>query len=169
MHSTTLFAVSLFVIVNALPSTVSARPRCTGVFAKSCLKQLFRCFTPAGSCTTETEVSSDFLQTSVTTCWENGAATVSTFDVQTRTGTLAVTNAKGKVCAMATVVSTETGVESTYVRKRRSWIISTAGDGALTVTCPNRKVETYSVEDLAGAQPGCTGRAGAACQTGSCP
>jgi hypothetical protein len=94
---------------------------------------------------------------------------VSSFDGQTRAGTLAVTDARGKVCATATVVPTETGVESTYVRGRRSWIIATAGDGTLTVTCPNRKVETYAVADLAQAQPGCIGRAAAPCQIGSCP
>ncbi len=169
MHNATLIAVSLLVMVNALPSSASAKPRCTGVFKRSCLKQLFRCFKPAGSCTSETEVSSDFMQTNVTTCWENGAAILSSFDVQTRTGTLAVTDARNKVCATATVVPTETGVESTYVRGRRSWIIATAGDGTLTVTCPNRKVETYAVADLAQAKPGCIGRAAAPCQIGSCP
>lgn len=168
MHHVTLIVVSL-VLLHALPGTASATPRCTGVFKRSCLKQLFSCFKPAGSCTTETEVALDSLQTSVTTCWENGASTVSAFHAPTRMGTLTVNTTKGTVCTKASVVSTASGVESTYVRRKRSWILRVTGDGSMTVTCPTGKVETYGIADLAQAHSGCIGRAAAPCQIGSCP
>jgi hypothetical protein len=169
MRTAPSIGVSILVIALALPSVATARPRCTGAFKKSCLKTLFSCFKPAGACTTQTDLSPDVLQTSVTTCWENGASTVSAFDIQSGTGTLTVRNANGKVCTTASVVSTADGLASTYVRRRKQWVIRTAHDGTLTVTCPSGRTETYAVLDLAQAQPGCLGRAATPCRAGSCP
>jgi hypothetical protein len=168
MRTTPSIGISLLALALVLPSVAAAKPRCAGAFKKTCLKTLFSCFKPVGACTTETTLSPDFLHTSVTTCWENGTFTVSAYDVQTRTGTLTVANGKGKVCTTASVVSDEVGVESTYVRGRKRWVISTANDGTLIVTCPSGRVETYPVADLAQAQPGCLGRSAAPCRAGSC-
>jgi hypothetical protein len=167
MRTTPSIAASLLALALVLPSAAAGRPRCAGVFKKTCLKSLFSCFKPVGACTIETEPAPDFLHTSVTTCWENGASTVSAFDVGTGTGTLTVRNARGQVCTTASVVSTGDGVASTYVRGRRHWIISTAGDGAMIVTCPSGRVEHYAAADLAQA-PGCLGRSATPCQAGSC-
>lgn len=167
MRTTRSIGASLLALALVLPNAASARPRCAGVFKKTCLKTLFSCFKPAGACTTETTPSPDFLHTSVTTCWENGASTVSAFDAQAGTGTLTVRNARGKVCTTASVASTADGVVSTYVRGQRHWVISTAQDGALTVTCPSGRVEHYAAADLAQARA-CLGGSPTPCQAGSC-
>lgn len=154
--------------VAAAPATAVAKPRCSGVFKKSCLKKLFKCFDPSGACTSQSQISEDFSQSTATTCWENGARSTSVFAIAAGSGTLTATNSKGKVCTTATFTSSEGGVESTYTRKGKQWVLRSTSDG-LSVTCPNGKTETYTPEDLAAPQPRCTGYSGATCQIGICP
>lgn len=154
--------------VAAAPPTALAKPRCTGVFKKSCLKKLFKCFDPSGACTSQSQLSDDLSQATATTCWENGARSTTVFVIATGTGTLTATNSKGKVCTTATSTSSPAGVETTYTRKGKQWVVGSS-IGGLSVTCPNGKTETYTPPDLAIPQPRCTGASGATCQIGTCP
>jgi hypothetical protein len=142
------------------------------------MKQLFRCFDPAGGCTDDRSRASENIYT---ICWDNGAKVVSTVTSDNlptgdQTGTTTRINSRGKVCVEGTYTTVPLPlpmfIEDTYARKGKRWVVrrTPLEDPALVVTCPSGRTETYLHETINGkGRPRCDGFPNQPCRQGVCP
>jgi|GEM_PF-3405560 len=174
-------AVIVLTIVAALSVArpVRAKPACRGPLKKSCLRTLYKCFNAKGTCMTEDQRGVG--SSTATSCWANGAKLIFEQGASMRIGGTIVTDgqvttksSKGKTCFSGpTVMSTDeasfvTTTTWTVSRKKKTWKLVTDTTGAFDVTCPNGKVEMYTVQQLGTLAAQCGGLGGG-CAIGTCP
>jgi hypothetical protein len=164
----------------SIASPVLAKSACRGPLKKSCLRTLYACFNAKGTCMTEEQRGVG--SSTATSCWTNGAKLIFELGATTQMGSARVTdaqvrttNSKGKTCFSGPVVISTaetppiiTTTTWTVARKKKTWELVTDTTGAFDVTCPNGKVEMYTVQELGTLAAQCGGTGGA-CSPGTCP
>jgi len=158
-------------------SPALAKSACRGPLKKSCLRTLYQCFNAKGTCMTQDVRGTS--SSTATSCWANGAKLV--YELGTATGgsnvidgQVTTITSKGKTCFTGPVTisrddtSLITTTTWTVSRKKHTWTLVTDTTGAYSVTCPNGKVEHYTVEELGGEASQCGGT-GSPCTPGTCP
>jgi hypothetical protein len=176
MHSTSSIGrmptLALLSVVTMPLDTAQATPRCTGPFKGTCLRPLLRHFDAAGTCAADQGPVSESGAQTLTLCWRNGATVVGTFDPASQSWAVVHRSSHGKVVARSTTVVSPTGVESTFNRRGRRWIVRrpVPDPFGFDVTCPNGRTETYSAGLILNtpSQPRCIGGI-VGCPPGPCP
>jgi hypothetical protein len=174
------------VIIGTLVATVSlaapvlAKSACRGPLKKSCLRRLYACFNAKGTCMTEEQRGVG--SSTATSCWTNGAKLIFQLGAATQMGGANVVDgqvttksSKGKTCFSGPVVIS-TDETSPFVRtttwtvsrKKKTWKLVTDTTGVFDVTCPNGKLEMYTVQELGTLAAQCGGTGGP-CSPGTCP
>jgi hypothetical protein len=144
----------------------TAAPPCTGPMAKSCIKKLFKCFKPKGTCVGELRFSPTGVQTRQ--CWDNGARIL--IDASATSGTVQYLGARGKRCLRGTLaLASDDSGAFVFTRKRKTWTVRSTDADELVVTCPDGKTEIYTEAEVDQEPPSCGGFSGAGCTMGNCP
>jgi hypothetical protein len=163
MRRTLLILIPLFLSAGV----AAAAPPCTGPMAKSCIKKLFKCFKPKGTCMGELLLSPTGVRT--LQCWDNGARVQ--IDAGPTSGTVQYLGARGRRCLRG-AIAVESPDSATFVfkRKRKTWTMRGNEADEIVITCPDGTTEVYTEAEVNMEPPSCGGlSAGAACQMGDCP
>lgn len=169
-----------FAAAVSLVPPVHAKSACRGPLKKSCLRTLYACFNAKGTCMTEEQPGVG--SSTATSCWTNGAKLIFQLGAATQVdgarvmdGQVRTTSSKGKTCFSGPVeISTDetapfiSTTTWTVSRKKKTWKLVTDTTGIFDVTCPNGKVEMYTVEELGTLATQCGGT-GHECSPGTCP
>jgi hypothetical protein len=171
--------LTLAAAVSLVPP-VQAKSACQGPLKKSCLRRLYACFNAKGTCMTEEQPG--VASSTATSCWTNGTKLIFQLGAATQIGGARVTDgqvrtttSKGKTCFSGLVmISTDetapfaSTTTWTVSRKKETWKLVTDTTGIFDVTCPNGKVERYTVQELGALAAQCGGTGGE-CSPGTCP
>lgn len=159
-----LLLAAIVLCVGAAPSP--AAPPCSGALKKTCLTPLFACYKPKGSCHGNFQIVGGHVQS--VDCWQNKVR-LEIDAALTGAGTITYRKANGKPCLRGTIVATNDATTITYRRGKKSWTVVKSADDALTVKCPNKKIEQYPAADVEAQPARCGGFGSTECTQGPCP
>lgn len=157
-----ILAVSLL----GQPAGVLAAPACVGPMQKSCVKPLFKCFKPKGTCSGEFVMGPTGVVT--TQCWANGARREIAATLEG--GTIVYRGARGKRCLKGEVVVEGEQSWFRFKKGRKVWTLRRGEQDEMVVTCPDGRVEQYTQDQLNAEATSCGALSDAsACPLGTCP